>query len=95
MDHFGTPEQLDQVMDRLYALSTGLLDQDCPHRVQWEEDGAVVRSISVSDREALLACMGEILSAGAPLQGTTMRELLSEEENFRYIYITSREEGAP
>lgn len=94
VDCFGDPKRLDRVMDRLCALSMRLLEQDCPHLVQWEREGKVC-TVFISDRESFLACMGEMLSGCAPLQGTTMRELLPQEEDMPYIYVTAGGEEAP
>lgn len=91
VDRFGDPERLDRVMDRFYALSTELLARDCPHLVQWEGDGKV-RTASISDRESLLTCMGEMFSSPAPLQGTSMRELPLLNENIPCVYVTAGEE---
>lgn len=94
VDCFGDPERLDRVMDRLCALSMQLLEQDRPHLVQWEREGKV-RTVSISDQQSFLACMGEMLSSRAPLQGTTMRELPDQEEDIPRIYVTAGEEEAP
>lgn len=91
VDCFGNPRQLDRMLDRLCTLSMQLLERDCPHLVEWEKEGRV-RIVSVSDRESLLSCMGEMLSDRAPLQGTPMRELLTFEENIPYVYVTAGEE---
>lgn len=93
VERFGGPERLDRVLDRFFALSMNLLEQDCPHLVKWEENG-VIRTASIWDRESLLACMGEILSSRAPLQGTPIEELLPLERDIPCVYVTAGEEGA-
>ena len=94
VDLFGEPERLDRVLDQFYGLSMSLLEKDCPHLVQWEERGAV-RTVSIPDRESLLACMGEMLSSRAPLQGTTMRELLPTDGAIPAVFVTDGEEETP
>lgn len=93
VDRCGGPEQLDRVLDCLYTLSTNLLEQDCPHQVQWEEEGKV-RTVFLSNRESLIACIGEMLSSRAPLQGKPMRELLTQDGAASYVYVTAGEEAA-
>lgn len=92
VDRFGGPEQLDRVLDRFYALSSNLLEQDCPHQVQWEEEGNV-RTVSLAERESLLTCIGEMLSTRAPLRGMSMRELLPQDGNVPYVFVTAGEEA--
>jgi uncharacterized protein (DUF58 family) len=93
VDRFGTPEQLDRVLDRFWTLSTYLLERDCPHRVQWEADGQL-RTAAVSDQASLLDCLGEMLSCPAPRRGTTMAGRPETEPGVRYFYL-SAEEGSP
>lgn len=94
VDRFGDPERLDRVLDRFYTLSVSLLEKDCPHLAQWEEQGTV-RTVSIPDREALLACLGEMLSGRAPLQGTPMRELLSPGGAVPIVFVADGEEETP
>lgn len=94
VDRFGTPEELDRVLDRLYTLSVGLLDRDCPHMVRWQAEGTL-RSAAVADRGTLLDCLNELLSSPAPLTGTPMGELLPEEQGVPTVYVTSGEEETP
>jgi uncharacterized protein (DUF58 family) len=92
VDRFGTPEQLDRVLDRLWTLSTVLLERDCPHQVQWEAEGEL-RAAFVSDRANLLDCLGEMLSCPAPLQGTPMEGRPETDPGARYFYLGT--EGGP
>ena len=94
VDRFGDPERLDRVLDRFYSLSMSLLEKDYPHLAQWEEQGAV-RTASIPDRETLLACMGEMLSRRAPLEGRAMRELLPPDGNIPTVFVTDGEEETP
>lgn len=92
VDRFGDPEQLDRVLDRFFALSSCLLSQDCPHQVQWTEAGEV-RTVSLTEQGTLLTCMDQMLSSRAPLQGTPMRELLPQDGNVPYVFVTAGEEA--
>lgn len=94
VDRFGTPEQLDRTLDRLCALSAQLLDRDCPHIVQWQE-GEEIHSLSVSDRGALLTCLGALLSSPAPLQGTPMAEERIAERGICLIRVGAGGEEEP
>ena len=75
-DHFGSPEELDQVFDRLAALSRLLLDKGRTHHIQW----AAPASGEVTDRDVdsertLLACLDIAFSMQAPPAG---RSILDE-----------------
>jgi uncharacterized protein (DUF58 family) len=93
VDRFGTPEQLDRVLDRFWTLSTQLLERDCPHWVQWLADGAL-RTAAVSDQASLLDCLGEMLSCPAPRRGTAMENRSEAEKGARYFYLRA-EGGSP
>lgn len=69
-DHFGPPEALDRVLDRLNALSAALVEERRPHTVRWLEQGnGRLRSYQIEGRRALERCMAAILACPAPLQG--------------------------
>ena len=72
-DHFGPPEELDQVFDRLYALSGLLLDKGRVHHIQWAApvSGEVIDK-QVRDRQGLLACLDAAFSLEAPLTGRSI-----------------------
>ena len=94
VDRFGDSERLDRVLDRFYSLSMSLLEKDCPHLAQWEEQGEV-RTVSIPDREALQACLGEMLSSRAPLEGRPMRKLLPPGGAIPVVFVTDGEEETP
>ena len=69
-DHFGTPESLDALFDRLFALSRLLLGQGRPHYIQWASpDTGAVQSCLVDSHRSLTACLTQIFSTPAPLTG--------------------------
>lgn len=69
-DHFGPPEALDRVLDRLHALSASLVEEGRPHTVRWLEQGnGQLRSYRVDGRRAMERCIAAILACPAPLQG--------------------------
>ena len=72
-DHFGTPEELDAVLERLLAISRLLLSQNTPHIIQWAHpvSGAVERC-PVADAAALTEALQRILCQPAPLQGRSI-----------------------
>lgn len=69
-DHFGPPDALDRVLDRLRALSGALVEQQRPHTVRWlgQEDGQL-HIYRVESRRDLERCLAAALSGFAPLQG--------------------------
>ena len=72
-DHFGSPEELDQVFDRLCTLSRLLLAKGRSHRIQW----AAPVSGEITDREvdserSLMACLELAFSLAAPPSGRSI-----------------------
>ncbi len=69
-DHFGRPEVLDAILDRLNALSLSLLEQQRPHTVQWlEQEAGILRTFRVESQRELSRCLAAVLSDAAPLDG--------------------------
>lgn len=69
-DHFGSPQALDTLFDRLFALSRLLLGEGRPHYIQWANpDTGVVQSCLVDSHRSLTACLTRIFSTPAPLTG--------------------------
>ena len=101
-DHFGTPEELDRIQDRLDAVSRALIERERPHAVRWLEEGAGrVRERKISSLTELRACQWEIFSTPAPAGGHTSaggRNGNSGGSLVRSLHITAedsgREEGA-
>lgn len=72
-DLFGSPQALDALFDRLYALSRLLIGRGQPHYIQWAhpESGAP-QSHLVDSQRALLACLVHIFSTPAPAAGKSI-----------------------
>ncbi len=69
-DHFGPPETLDRVLDRLNAISAALVEEGRPHTVRWLEQGnGRLHSYRIEGRRALERCMAAVLACPAPPQG--------------------------
>lgn len=71
-DRFGTPDDMDRVLDRLLGLSRALLAVQRPHAVQWlNEDGQPV-FCPVSDEKDLRDCLLALLSVPLPASGPSL-----------------------
>lgn len=69
-DHFGPPDVLDRVLDRLNALSNALLAGQRPYTIRWMDQGSgQIRSYRIEQRRELTRCMAAILACPAPAQG--------------------------
>lgn len=69
-DHFGPPDVLDRVLDRLQALSGSLVEERRPHTVRWLAQGnGQLCSYRIESRRELERCIAAILACPAPLQG--------------------------
>lgn len=72
-DHFGPPEELDTVFDRLFTLSRQLLERERPHYICWADPvSGSVRVTLVDSSAALTACLRESFSTPSPLHGKSM-----------------------
>ncbi len=94
-DRFGTPGELDRVLDRLLGYSRAMLAVQRPHAVLWL-DGKEPRLYPVSDEKELRECLLAILSTTAPLSGEALDnrpELLQSLGPVFRIHITAQEEG--
>lgn len=94
LDRFGTPEELDGLLDRLLGLSRGLLSVQRPHNVLWLDAGGEPRLRAVSDEKELTDCLVELLGTAAPLSGPRLdgRPELIRGLAFR-IHVTSEGGG--
>ena len=69
-DHFGRPEEMDRVLDRLNACSLALLERGEAHWVRWAHPvSGQVRDYPVSDRRSLSVCLAAVLADPAPVEG--------------------------
>ena len=74
-DHFGAPEDLDRVLDRLRTFSTALLAGGRSHTVAWlHPETGELRRFLVADRRTLDRCLAAALSDPAPAQGRSIRD---------------------
>lgn len=73
-DHFGAPAALDDVLDRLDAISHALLEQQRSHWIRWAGPDGVFRDFHVSGEREWTACLTAILSEYAPEDGTSILE---------------------
>ena len=91
-DHFGTPETLDAVLDRLCALSRALLERERPHRIQWADPvSGAVEDHSVEDAQGLRAALAAACSAPAPETGRSILDgaLCVQSAGGRHIHVTA------
>lgn len=72
-DHFGPPEELDQVFDRLSALSQLLLEKGRTHHIQWAAPvSGEVSDKHVDSERSLLSCLDAAFSLAAPSTGRSI-----------------------
>ena len=72
-DHFGPPEELDQMFDRLTALSRLLLSAGRIHHIQWAAPvSGQVEDRLISSEGALLAFLDDAFSIPAPAAGRSI-----------------------
>ena len=80
LDHFGTRERLDQVLDRTLGWSQALLGRDMPHQIQWlHPNTGELRSFRVTDSGSWDRCLGALLSDPCPPAGRSVLEMPLEE----------------
>ena len=65
---FGTPERLDEVLDKLVGYSSALLAVQRPHALQWTDGSEEPRLHPVSDEKDLRDGLLILLSSSAPSQ---------------------------
>lgn len=95
-DHFGTPEELDVIQDRLDAVSRALIERERPHAVRWLGDTGRIRERKVSSLTELRACQWEIFSTPAPGSGHAGAGRLSGSSGdalVRSLHITAGDGG--
>lgn len=75
-DHFGPPEEVDGVLDRLCALSRRLLEGNLPHFIQWVHPvTGQLEHWDITDEGSLSPCLLHILSQPAPLTGKSILDV--------------------
>ncbi len=72
LDRFGTPEELDRLLDRLLGLSRALLGVQRPHAVLWLDEAGEPQLHTVSDEREYAGCVLALLDTPAPLTGPAL-----------------------
>ena len=74
-DHVGPPETLDQVLDRVQALSRRLLEEEEGHFLVWRNSAGQLQWAAVTVPNELAAGMERILSTPAGNEGQSVAHL--------------------
>ena len=69
LDRFGSPEELDKLLDKLTGMSRALLAVQRPHAVLWLDQAGEPQLYPVSDEREYSVCLLALLSQPAPLTG--------------------------
>ena len=72
-DHFGPPDALDAVLDRLDAVSRGLIEAERGHYIRYLTPGGEERTRYVASLKDLRDCQWEMFSTPAPETGRSLR----------------------
>lgn len=93
-DRLGTPEALDEIFDKLCALSRWLLERQRPHHIRWAAPGGEgTEGRAVDSEAALLSCLELAFSTPAPAAGPSMLDLPlrlpGEAGRVRRIHVTA------
>ena len=72
VDRFGTPEELDKLLDRLTGMSRAMLGVQRPHAVLWLDQNGEPQLCPVTDEREYAVCLLELLSQPAHLTGPMM-----------------------
>ena len=93
-DHFGDPDTLDRVLDRLAGCSRALLKREQPHAVRWlEPKTGAVREYAVGCEEDWLRCLTAIFRDPVPPEGIRTGPLGNGGDDFFQIHITGTGES--
>ena len=95
-DHFGAPASLDETFDLLSAVSSRLLQDERPHRIQWADpESGAVQDYPVSDLREFRLCLAAALSTPAPESGRSILDaslrLPAGSAAVRHLHITPPE----
>lgn len=73
LDHFGSPEELDEILDRLMGTSRSLLAQGRPHRIAWLAPvTGILQKFLIAEETDLSQCLAVLLCEYAPPQGKSI-----------------------
>lgn len=97
-DHFGAPEDLDRVMDRLDAISRALIERERPHAIRWADPlTGAARSAVVSSLNDLRAFEYAAFAIPAPQSGLSILAQPIRTEGAaalrRHLHISAEERG--
>lgn len=94
VDRFGSPEELDAVLDRLAGYCHGFLAVQRPHAVRWMDEKGQPVVTSISDKKELDACLLTILSTPAPARSPAACDsLLPAEDSLFRIHVSAGKEA--
>ena len=69
LDRFGSPDELDRLLDRLTGMSRAMLSVQRPHAVLWLDQMGEPQLYPVSDEREYAVCLLALLSQPAPITG--------------------------
>ena len=72
LDRFGSPEDLDRLLDRLTGMSRALLSVQRPHAVLWLDQNGEPQFYPISDEREYTVCLLALLAQPAPLTGPAL-----------------------
>ena len=72
LDRFGTPEELDKLLDRVTGMSRAMLSVQRPHAVLWLDQTGEPQLYPVSDEREYAVCLLALLSRPAPTTGPAL-----------------------
>ena len=75
LDRFGTPEELDRLLDRVAGMSRAMLSVQRPHAVLWLDQTGEPQLYPVSDEREYAVCLLALLSQPAPATGPALDRL--------------------
>ncbi len=93
-DHFGAPDELDGVLDRLDAVSRALIQRERPHYIQWSDPvTGAVHSHPIASQNDLRAFEHVAFGTPAPKAGSPLRAPHPPDGGLiRHLHITLRDE---
>ena len=72
LDRFGSPEELDKLLDRLTGMSRAMLSVQRPHAVLWLDQAGEPQLYPVSDEREYTVCLLALLSQPASTTGPAL-----------------------
>ncbi|MCI8916810.1 MAG: DUF58 domain-containing protein [Oscillospiraceae bacterium] len=97
LDRFGTPGELDRMLDKTLRLSRALLTAQRPHGVLWLEGDGSPRLCLVGDEGELRACLLALLGTCAPRSGPALDDrpelFLEWGSPTHRVHVTAEEGG--